>query len=112
MEEKIILLLAEMKKELIQMRQEISGMKQKIIQLKQEMTHIKQEMSEKFDDVYEKMDEFKKEILDRQFVFEDGYGKKIDAIFEYVQFHPKTNLQRFEKIDDLEKRVSVLESKI
>lgn len=117
-EEKILLLLAEMKKELTEMKQEMTGMKQELVDVKQELTGVKQEMAErfdetdrKFDNVYVEMDHLRKEILDKQFLFEDEYGKKIDAIFEYVQFHQKINLQRFDKINELEKRVSILEQK-
>lgn len=125
MEEKILLLLAEMKKELTDMKHEMTGMKQELVDVKQELAGVKQEMAErfdevdrrfnetdrKFDNVYIEMDHLRKEILDKQFLFEDEYGKKIDAIFEYVQFHQKINLQRFDKIKELEKRVSILEQK-
>lgn len=110
-EEKILLLLAEMKKELTEMKQEMTEMKQELVDVKQEMAERFDETDRKFDNVYVEMDHLRKEILDKQFLFEDEYGKKIDAIFEYVQFHQKINLQRFDKINELEKRVSILEQK-
>ena len=115
MEEKILLLLAEMKKELTEMKQEMTGMKQELCDINKRLDGMDERFDEtdkKFDNVSIEMDNLRKEILDRQFLFEDEYGKKIDAIFEYVQFHQKTNLQRFDKINDLERRVSVLERKI
>ena len=88
-------------------------MEEKIFDILAEINERMFKMDQKMDDfkneMNQKMDDFKKEMLDRQFLFEDEYGKKIDAIFEYVQFQQKTNLQRFDRIDDLEKRVSALE---
>lgn len=109
MEEKILVILTQMKQELTHMKQEMTGIKQEMSELKQEVAERFDETDRKFEHVYTEMSNFKKEILDRQFVFEDEYGKKIDAIFEYVQFHQKVNLQRFDKMNELEERVSVLE---
>ena len=137
MEEKIIDLLLEMKQEMVEMKKEIVTVKQGLIETNQNMDKFREEMNQKINDLREEingkmsdlrkeingkmndfrkeingtMNDFKKEMLDRQFLFEDEYGRKIDAIFEYVQFQQKTNLQRFERIDNLEKRVSALERK-
>ncbi len=72
---------------------------------------VKQDMNNLRDKVKQDMNHLEEKIQNRQLLFEDEYGRKIDAIFDYVQFHQKTNLQRFEKIDELEERVSVLEKK-
>lgn len=61
------------------------------------------------EEVKQNMQDLSKEILDRQFVFESEYGTKIDAIYDYVQFHQNTNLKRFDWITDLEKRVDEIE---
>ena len=45
------------------------------------------------------------EISDRQLVFENEYGTKIDAIFDAVTMELDKNLEKSEKIRTLEKRL-------
>lgn len=86
----------------------------------EETGKLRQEMNQKFDDVQQQMNglcqevnknmnDLAKEILDRQFVFENDYGTKINAIYEYVQFHQEKNLQRFDRITNIEQRVDEIE---
>lgn len=88
-------------------------MEEKILEMLYKMDNRLDKMDQKIDNVKtelnQSMDDLRKEILDKQFVFEDEYGKKIDAIFDYVQFHQNNNLKRFDKISDLEKRVETVE---
>ena len=90
---------------------EFDNINNKFDAIHKEFEHVFKEMDNLRKDVKQDISDFEKRILDRQFLFEEEYGKKIDAIFEFVQFHQKTNLQRFDKINDLEKRVSALERK-
>ena len=83
---------------------------------------LEQKLEKKFD---EKLEKVKKEILDHQFLFEQNYGTKIDAIFDAVSLELDKNLEKSEKIRKidsrmdrsevaifgLEKRVSTLELK-
>ena len=39
------------------------------------------------DELKQEMNNLSKQILDRQFLFESEYGKKIDVMYNYVQFH-------------------------
>ena len=134
MEEKIFNVLLEMKQEMVKVDQKIDNLQEEVKEnmssfreeIKESMSSFREEVEENMnsfrkeikenmssfrEEINQKMKHFSKDMLDTQFVFEDEYGKKIDAIFEYVQFHQKTNLQRFNKINDLEKRVSALERK-
>ena len=85
-------------------------------EMKQDMDDLRQEMRQDMDNLRQEMKQdmkdLRKEILDKQFVFENDYGKKIDAIFDYVQFHQKNNLKRFDSISSLEKRVNLAEIQI
>ena len=85
---------------------------------------LDRKLEEKLDKILdEKFEKVKKEIMDRQFLFEENYGTKIDAILDAVTLELDKNLEKSEKIrkiDDrmdraevnifgLEKRVSNLE---
>ena len=99
MEEKILNALAEMNQKF----------DKKFAEMDEKFEKKFAEMDQKFE---KKFDEMAQKILDRQFVFEDEYGRKIDAIFEYVEFHQKNNLQRFDRISNLEDRVEKNELQI
>ena len=70
MEEKILEMLYKMDNRLDKMETRLDQMHQKIDNVKTELN--------------QSMDDLRKEIFDKHFVLEDEYGKKIDAIFDYV----------------------------
>ena len=80
-----------------------------LIEMNQKLDEFKEEVKQENAKLRQEMNDLAKEILDKQFVFEDEYGKKIDAIFEFVDFHQKNNLKRFDRISDLENRVGIEE---
>ena len=90
--------------------------------MNQKFDEIHEEMNQKFDGMHEELNQklngLRQEnvqmigkVLARQEALECDYGTKINAIFEYIEFHQKNNWKHFEKIDDLEKRVFALERK-
>lgn len=99
MEERILNALAEMNQKFDKKFDEMHK------EMHKEIDNLRQEVNQNMNHLAQK-------ILDRQFVFEDEYGRKIDAIFEYVEFHQKNNLQRFDRISNLEDRVETTELQI
>lgn len=95
MEEKILTTLIEINQKINEMDNKISEIDNKINEVKKENVQLREEMNN-----------LHQEIL----VFEDEYGKKIDVIFEFVDFHQKNNLKRFNRISDLETRVENVEN--
>ena len=85
------------------MNQENDKLREELVELmNQKNEELRQELKQDLKNL-------EKAILDRQFVFENEYGTKIDAIFDYVQFHQKNNLKRFDRIDEVEKKVEVIQ---
>lgn len=116
MENKILEMLLKMDEKLDRFKEEVKQENEKLRQeMNQKIDDLEQKMDQKMNDLEQKMnhkmEDLAKEILDRQFVFEDEYGKKIDAIFEFVDFHQKNNLKRFDRISDVEKRLEIEEEK-
>ncbi len=121
MEEKILNALAEMNqkfdKKFDTLDQKLeNGLAELDRKFQRKIDEMDEKFEKKFDEMHKEMNCLREEvnqnmnhlaqkILDRQFVFEDEYGRKIDAIFEYVEFHQKNNLQRFDRINKLEDRV-------
>ncbi len=58
----------------------------------------------KTDTRFDKIQNQVEQISNRQFVFEHEYGTKIDAIFDAVTMELDKNLEKSEKIRNLEKR--------
>lgn len=92
--------------EMKQMQHETS---QKFEQLQQgtnkRFEQLQQEMSQKFCEMAKKFHR----IEERMTGLEEDYGTKINAIFEFVEYHQEENLKRFDRINHLEKRISILE---
>lgn len=61
---------------------------------------------------YQKMDELRKELLDKQFLFEEEYGTKIDAILDAVTLELDKNLEKSDKIRKLDNRMDRAEANI
>lgn len=132
-------LLIELGNKMGRMQLEIEGMKQEIGEMKQKIETIDQKiekldyqmkdgfltMEDKFREYDQKLEKVEKTILDRQFLFEQEYGSKIDAIYDHVALELQKNEEKSVKIHTLdtrldrsevelfnhEKRISVLERK-
>lgn len=64
-----------------------------------------QAMDQKFDQKFNEIHQELTQIRNRQFLFEQEYGTKIDAIFDAVSLELDKNKEKSEKIRKLEKRV-------
>ncbi len=64
-----------------------------------------EEMDQKFDQKFNEIHQELTQIRNRQFLFEQEYGTKIDAIFDAVSLELDKNKEKSEKIRKLEKRV-------
>lgn len=98
-------------------------MDQKIQKLEAKMEDGFQTVEAKFEENDRKFEQLQKTILDKQFVFEQEYGKKIDLMYDAIITELDKNQEKSEKIRKLgartdrcemslfdhEKRISVLE---
>lgn len=113
MEEKLTAILFQMN----QMNQRFEHFEQKINQkfndfeqkINQEFNDFEQKVEQKFNDfeqkINQKISDSEKRILDQQFLFENEYGIKIDAIFDAVTLELDKNLEKSQKIGKLEGRM-------
>ena len=106
------------------MSQEIGSLNQKMNEMDQKFDELKQENKQLCRDM-KSLHEKVEEIHDQQFVFEQEYGTKIDAILDAVSLELDKNLEKSQKIRNLagrmdrgevvvfdhEKRISKLELK-
>jgi len=69
-----------------------------------------QTVEAKFEETDRKFEQLQKTILDKQFVFEQEYGKKIDLMYDAIVTELDARVDRCEmSLFDHEKRNSVLE---
>ena len=77
--------------------------------INQEFNDFEQKVEQKFNDfeqkINQKISDSEKRILDQQFLFENEYGIKIDAIFDAVTLELDKNLEKSQKIGKLEGRM-------
>lgn len=64
-----------------------------------------QNLEKKFDELRADNEEFKQQMLNRHFVFEQEYGQKINAIYDAVTLELDKNLEKSEKISKLNTRM-------
>ncbi len=102
MEEKLTAILFQMN----QMNQRFEHFEQKI---NQKFNDFEQKINQEFNDfeqkINQKISDSEKRILDQQFLFENEYGIKIDAIFDAVTLELDKNLEKSQKIGKLEGRM-------
>ena len=70
--------------------------------MEEKLVKILNEMNEKFDKKFDELDDKITEVREQQFLFEQEYGTKIDAIFDAVTLELDKNLEKSEKIRKLE----------
>jgi len=68
-------------------------------------TNTKNELENFKTSLEQKMEDTKKEILDRQFLFEQEYGSKIDIILDAVKLEMEKNIEKSEDIKKLDTRM-------
>lgn len=71
-----------------------------------------QDLEKKFDELRADNEEFKQEMVNRHFVFEQEYGQKINAIYDAVTLELDKNLEKSEKISKLNTRMDRAEINI
>ncbi len=78
--------------------------------MEEKLVKILNEMNEKFDRKFDELDDKITEVREQQFLFEQEYGTKIDAIFDAVTLELDKNLEKSEKIRKLEGRMDRTEA--
>ncbi len=78
--------------------------------MEEKLVKILNEMNEKFDKKFDELDDKITEVREQQFLFEQEYGTKIDAIFDAVTLELDKNLEKSEKIRKLEGRMDRTEA--
>jgi len=77
---------------------------EKFYSLDKKIDDTKDYLEEKIDSIQNNLDIFKKEILDSQFLFEQEYGSKIDIILDAVKLEADKNIEKSDKIRELDAR--------
>lgn len=80
------------------LQNQVNGLQDQVNNLETKVNRMESRLDKKIDDV-------RQEILDQQFLFEQEYGIKIDAIFDAVTLELDKNLEKSEKLHRLEKRM-------
>ena len=101
MDEKVLEVLFQINQRLDKIDQRLDGVDNRLDRVDQRFD----ETDQKIEDLHEEMNQNAKEILDRQFLFETEYGRKIDAIFDSVSLEMDKNLEKSAKIRKLDQRV-------
>ncbi len=82
----------------------------------EKIEQVERALNEKIDRVEKtlkgEMKQLERTILDRQFLFETEYGKKIDMIYDAVVLELDKNLEKSEKIRKLDARMDKSEIKV
>ena len=82
----------------------------------EKIEQVERVLNEKIDRVEKtlkgEMKQLERTILDRQFLFETEYGKKIDMIYDAVVLELDKNLEKSEKIRKLDARMDKSEIKV
>ena len=83
----------------------IQEVDQKIQKLDHKMEDGFQTVAAKFEENDRKFEQLQKTILDKQFLFEHEYGKKIDLMYDAIVTELDKNQEKSEKIRKLDARV-------
>ncbi len=112
MEQKILDILVQVQNHVMELQEQMSGLQDQVNGLQGQVNGLRDQvnglqtqvngMESRLDN---KIEEVRQEILDQQFLFEQEYGIKIDAIFDAVTMELDKNLEKSEKLHKLEKRM-------
>lgn len=97
-----------------QLRQVIVEENEKLrFEIKQDMEDLRQESRQNIDnlrqEVNQKIDDLRQEMINRFFVFENEFGRKIDIMYDYMMLQREIYQQKYELIRDLDKRLDISE---
>ena len=84
----------------------------KLEEMNQKFEKKLEEMDQKFEKKFEEIQEEISQIRNQQLIFEYEYGTKIDAIFDSVSLELDKNLEKSQKIRNLENRMDRTEVEI
>lgn len=112
MEQKILDILVQVQNQVIRLQEQVEGLQNQVNGLQNQVNSLQDQvnnletkvngMESRLDN---KIEEVRQDILDQQFLFEQEYGIKIDAIFDAVTLELDKNLEKSEKLHRLEKRM-------
>ena len=80
---------------------QMNGMQTQIDGMQTQINNMQTQMNKRFEEI----DQAITEIRQQQFVFEETYGKKIDAIFDCVTMQMQRNQKHSEKMHELSGRM-------
>ncbi len=90
---------------LVQVQNQVTGLQDQVNGLQDQGNSLQTQVNEMESRLDNKIETVRQEILDQQFLFEQEYGIKIDAIFDAVTLELDKNLEKSEKLHRLEKRI-------
>lgn len=119
MEQKILDILVQVQNQVTRLQEQMEGLQNQVNSLQNQVNGLQNQVNGLQDQVNnletkvngmesrldKKIDDVRQEILDQQFLFEQEYGIKIDAIFDAVTLELDKNLEKSEKLHRLEKRM-------
>lgn len=98
MEEKILQKLDSMQNSI---QTQMNGMQNQIDGMQTQINNMQTQMNKRFEEI----DQDITEIRQQQFVFEETYGKKIDAIFDCVTMQMQRSQKHSEEMQELLRRM-------
>ena len=104
MEQKILDILVQVQNHVMELQEQMGGLQNQVNGLQNQVNGLQDQVNGMESRLDNKIEEVRQEILDQQFLFEQEYGIKIDAIFDAVTMELDKNLEKSEKIRTLEKR--------
>lgn len=112
MEQKILDILVQVQNQVTRLQEQVEGLQNQVNGLQNQVNSLQDQvnnletkvngMESRLDN---KIEEVRQDILDQQFLFEQEYGIKIDAIFDAVTLELDKNLEKSKKLHRLEKRM-------
>lgn len=105
MEQKILDILVQVQNQVTGLQDQVNGLQDQGNSLQTQVNGLQTQVNEMESRLDNKIETVRQEILDQQFLFEQEYGIKIDAIFDAVTLELDKNLEKSEKLHRLEKRI-------
>lgn len=87
------------------LQDQVNGLQNQVNGLQDQVNNLETKVNGMESRLDNKIEEVRQDILDQQFLFEQEYGIKIDAIFDAVTLELDKNLEKSEKLHRLEKRM-------
>ncbi len=100
-------------------KQDMNTLKQELKQdtnnlreeLKQDTNNLREELKQDTNNLREELkqdiNELRQEMINRFFIFETEFGRKIDIMYDYMMLQREIYQQKFETLRDLDKRMDI-----